>query len=118
MLLTKPYVIIKTQFEGFHYWGEAPQLVAFLRNRHRHMFHVEVRVSVTELDRDIEVILFKRHIDELLNDMKPRIDSEGWSCEMIANELASLLLDEYDSNEIEIVVLEDNENGGGVYVRK
>lgn len=118
MLLTKPYVIAKTQFEGFHYWSGAPQLVRFLRDRHRHIFHVEVRMSVAELDRDVEIIMFKRYVNELLNDMKSRIDSEGWSCEMIANELASLLLDEYDSNEIEVVVLEDNENGGGIYVRK
>lgn len=117
-LFMKPYVMIKTQFEGFHRWEDAPNNVAFLRNRHRHIFYVEVRLSVEELDREVEIILLKKHINEALEFFKVKADIEGWSCEKIASELAQKLLDDYDSNEVEVTVLEDNENGGGVYVRK
>jgi len=39
---------------GFHRWPGAPDGRGYLRNRHRHLFHCEVRVRVEHDDRDIE----------------------------------------------------------------
>lgn len=115
-MVVKKWVTINTQFEGFHHWGDAPDLVAFLRNSHRHIFYVKVYMTVEDEDRDIEIILAKRYIDKKLSAMKNMIDTEGWSCERIARELAEDLLASYDSSEIQVQVLEDNENGGGYHV--
>ena len=116
----KPYVTINTQFEGFHYWKNAPDCVSFLRDPHRHMFHVKVKVGVDGLDRDIEVISLKRAIDNHLLTFTITIAKDGWSCEMIANEVARFVKENYDNvDALEVEVLEDGENGGGViYVKE
>ena len=115
-ICTKPYVIIKTQFEGFHYWKDAPDHVAFLRDPHRHMFHVKIRMGVDGLDRDIEIISFKKHINSYIKTtLVETIAKEGWSCEMIADNIARHICAIYDNVDmLEVEVLEDNENGGGV----
>lgn len=114
----KMWVKINTQFEGMHYWKDAIEEVYFLRHAHRHIFHVSVKLTVDQYDRDIEIILCKRFINKLLQELKPTIALEGWSCERIAMQLANDLLIKYDSNEVEVEVLEDGENGGGCYARK
>ena len=114
----KIWVIINTQFEGLHYWKDAPESVYFLKHAHRHIFHVRVEMSVEGVDRDVEIILCKRFINEQLNDMKPTIAMEGWSCEKIASTLAKVLYTSYSSNEIIVEVLEDGENGGKFEIRE
>ena len=117
-MIKKMWVTINTQFEGKHYWRNAPGEVYFLRHVHRHMFHVNVKLLVDEYDRDIEIILCKRFIDKLLQELKPTIALEGWSCERIAIQLANDLLAMYDSKEVKVEVLEDGENGGGCHASK
>lgn len=114
----KIWVVVNTSFEGFHHWKDAPDIVAFLRDSHRHIFHVRVEMSVEEVDRDVEIILLKRFINEVLDEMKPDIASEGWSCEKIASMLAKNLYMSYSSNEIIVEVLEDGENGGKFEIRE
>lgn len=116
--IKKMWVTINTQFEGMHHWEDALEEVEFLRFPHRHIFHVNIKLLVDEYDRDIEIILCKRFIDKLLQELKPTIALEGWSCERIAIQLANDLLAKYDSKEVKVEVLEDGENGGGCYASK
>ena len=116
----KPYVIVNTQFEGAHYWKDAPDHVAFLRDPHRHMFYVKLKIGVEGLDRDIEILTLKKHINSYIaTTLVEVIAKEGWSCEMIADNIARHICTLYNIYGLEVEVLEDNENGGGVmYVRK
>lgn len=112
------FVVVRTQFEGFHYWKDAPDEVAFLRDLHRHIFHVEVVMSVRHGDRDVEVILLKRFIDRACSLLTEKIKREGLSCERIAKEIMKLIEIQYDPSGCTVAVLEDNENGGVIRYAK
>jgi len=100
----KRQIIVKLQVEGLHKWAGCPiEDVSFLRDRHRHMFHIEVRKTVTHNDRDIEIIMLKREIINYLG--KQPIEFGNQSCEMIAEDILTRFNCTYVS------VLEDNENG-------
>jgi len=101
------YIWITTQFEGFHKYPDAPEEVAFLRNRHRHIFHVKVWIEIFHNERDIEFILFKQKIDTLIKNK----DLNDYSCETIADYIHSKLSVIYRNRKIKIEVNEDNENG-------
>lgn len=102
-------IIVKTQFEDYHYWENAPDEVAFLRNLHRHIFYVEVETEVTHDDRELEFFMVKRQLDILIeNHVKPM--HGGKSCEMMAEVLKKLLKEKYQ-REFIIRIFEDNENG-------
>lgn len=101
------FIFITTSFEGFHSYPEAPEEVSFLKDRHRHMFHVKIWIEVFHDNRDIEFILFKRYIDVLLMSS----DLNDKSCEMICDHLAREIKAMYPNREIKIEVSEDNENG-------
>lgn len=118
MFTFKNYVVVKTQFEGFHYWKDAPEEVKFLRDLHRHMFYVRVEVPVNHEDRDIEIILLKRFVNETCSILTEPIKKYGWSCERIAQEIAGAILYKYNITQCAVYVLEDNENGGSTYARK
>lgn len=100
-------VFVRTQFVGYHRWKDAPDHVAFLRDYHRHVFHVEVEVPVTGLNREVEFFTLKQVVDDFL-----LAHYEGQyfekSCEMIANRLA----DKFNATYVE--VSEDGENGARV----
>ncbi len=104
------FVVVRTSFEGFHRWPDAPDEVAFLRDLHRHVFHVRAVKRVGHVDRDVEFILLKREIDGCIQCTIPA-RAEGvstWSCERWAVEL----LERFDLEECE--VSEDGENGAVV----
>lgn len=106
----KTQIVVKLQIEGLHHWPGCPlDDVAFLRDLHRHVFHIEIHKSVTHADRDIEIILFKREVEAFVRSMQDENKSFGArSCEHIATEI----FDEFDCDMVQ--VLEDNENGGRV----
>lgn len=95
-------VFCKVQFEAFHHWPEAPDEVSFLRDMHRHIFHVVAYKAVEHSDRDIEFILLKRKVDKYL---KRKYKSGRFSCEDIALDLMS----KFGLSKCE--VSEDGENG-------
>ncbi len=101
-------IYIKTQFEGFHRWKDAPNEVSFLRNKHRHIFYVVVYIPVEHNDREIEFILFKREIEEFINNNINKQDVG--SCEMIAEKIAININIKYN-RPILVDISEDNENG-------
>lgn len=109
-------VIVKTQFEGIHYYAGAPEEVAFLRTPHRHIFYVEVEMEVMHNDRELEFILVKRDLEKQFNG-----NCDHKSCEMLAKEIQTYLKNKYPicggyvfERKINVKVLEDNENGGFV----
>jgi len=114
MLITT--VIINLQYEAFHNWENVKNVmpndksVHFLCDRHRHIFHITLEKEVTHSDRDVEIILFKRQVLNFLESTygKPG-ELKSMSCEM----LAEVLLKQFDC--LAVKVLEDGENGAGVY---
>ena len=83
--------------------------VAFLANKHRHIFHFRVWISVIHNDRDIEFIQFKRWLENLYKDNI--LNLNFMSCEMMSDELYSAISEKYPSREVWIEVSEDGENG-------
>ena len=84
-------VIVTLQVAGLHSWPAAPAPVTFLRDRHRHVFHFRVEWKVTDLDREVEFILAKTKVRQVLEDCWHwRTDVSAFdfghaSCEMIAS---------------------------------
>ena len=105
--------------EGIHKYPAAledPKLatgdeydVSFLGYPHRHIFHFKVWIEVFHDDRDIEFIQFKRWLERLYNDDVIQLNNK--SCEMIADDLAYTIRDQYPGRWIKVSVAEDNENG-------
>ena len=111
--MNKTYIKVRTEFEGFHHYpnaGNIDQRIKFLENEHRHIFKVEVKISVTHLDRELEFFLVKWALQDFLveNQMNYK------SCEMIATDiLEKHLIPKYGSDRYyEIVVSEDGESDG------
>lgn len=104
-------VLIKTQFEGFHYWPKAEHKEEYLQHIHRHIFHVELEVKVTNDERQIEFIEFKRRLNEYCTRWSVPTTN---SCETIARFIA-LWVTDLNLEPIRVAVLEDNENGAVWY---
>ncbi len=103
-------VVIKLEVEGIHQWKAAPAEVGYLRDLHRHIFHIEVEKEVDHNDRDVEIIMFKRTAKKWLYEVweDPKynlLNFEEMSCEMIAKEIGEMF------TASKVKVLEDNENG-------
>ena len=124
----RPNKMIWVTFQkaGFHAYPAAatdPTLatgdeydVAFLANKHRHIFHFRVWISVTHADRDIEFIQFKRWLENLYSGTGPYnnntvLNLDHKSCEMISDELYDMISQKYPDREVWIEVSEDGENG-------
>jgi hypothetical protein len=103
----KTSIFITTRFEGFHRWPTAPDAVAFLRDSHRHIFHVRLEKPVAHNDRDIEFILLKREVDREIARLQGECSEmvATWSCENWADVLGK----EFQASRVE--VSEDGENG-------
>jgi hypothetical protein len=99
------------QLPGIHNWPGCPfDEVGYLRDPHRHMFHIKAHAKVGHDDRDVEFIILKNTITQYLHDAywseKTRCLFFGArSCEMIAREL----IETFDLCRCE--VSEDGENG-------
>ena len=115
-MITKTTVIVKLAVDGCHNFPKAAELfpeVAFLADRHRHMFHFTVACAVTHSDRDKEFIMLKRDIIDYINgqyfdDSTRTCEFGPRSCEMLAVEV----LQKFDAEWVE--VWEDQENGAKV----
>lgn len=114
-------VFCTLQFQGVHCWPDCPiEEVAYLRQPHRHMFHVRAVKEVHHDDRDVEFIQLKSQILYWIHSTYPNefenvptsVVSRSLghkSCETIAKEI----LTQFDL--IECEVNEDGENGAIVY---
>lgn len=107
----KTYVYVTTSFEGFHQWRHAPEEVAFLRDLHRHIFGVKVKVVVSHSDRDVEFFMLKKDVEGVIDILKARLKTEtGKSCEMMASEIYEDLR-QFQYTIAQVEVNEDGENG-------
>ena len=111
------HIYIQTQFTGYHRWDDAPECVAFLRNLHRHIFHVKVTVPVRHNNRAIEFFMMKQLVNDFISReivFQMPLDGNMDSCEMMAEKIATYIHQYYKFKWNEIVtveVSEDNENG-------
>lgn len=109
----KTFIKIRTDFEGFHFYPNASSIdprIKFLENEHRHIFKVEVKISVTHLDRELEFFLCKWALQDFIKGG----NQNHKSCEMIATDiLNNHLIPRYGANRYyEVVVSEDGESDG------
>ena len=91
---------------GIHYYKDAPEEVAYLRNLHRHLFKVKVTIEVYHNDREIEFHLFQKFLIENGN-----LNFDYRSCEMIAEDLLEIVKSKYPNRTISVEVSEDGECG-------
>lgn len=96
---------------GFHCYPDAPDEVAYLRDKHRHVFHFKVQIQVFEDDREIEFHMFKNELEGLYGE---RFNAQGKSCEMLADTLVDYLMRKYPGRVASVDVSEDNECGASV----
>ncbi len=112
----KMCIVITLQVEGIHRWAACPiPEVSFLKNFHRHIFHINMVKEVSHDDRDVEIIQLKRAVLKDLNEKFYNEDEnclflDDWSCER----LCAYLIEKFGC--IVVKVLEDNENGAMVSV--
>ena len=106
---TNKQIFVTWQKEGIHQYPGAPEGVEFLQYPHRHMFHFRVEIDVFHNDRDIEFILLKRELESLYTDGTLELDHK--SCEMVSDDLANYIYDNYPGRNFTIIVSEDGENG-------
>lgn len=88
-------VWITFQVEGFHCYPNAPEQVAYLRDRHRHIFHYRVEMEVGHNEREVEFHMLKTYCQNLFKDQV--LEAEGKSCETLATELLAMLKGLYAS---------------------
>ena len=98
------HVYCQTRFIGFHKWPEAPLSLSYLRQMHRHEFHVKLICKVTHDNRDIEFLTLKERLDS-------QLECRNWpdesSCEMMCKYIAEWFKDDV----VQVEVSEDGENG-------
>lgn len=117
-------VFCTLQVEGTHFYGAAPDEVAYLRESHRHMFGIRAEVEVFHDDREVEFVMLKHFIGNRLDagytwcSNKKLFDFGPTSCEMIASYLVDELLTKYGERNITVTVDEDGENGATVSYTK
>jgi hypothetical protein len=106
----KTTVITKNRVEGFHRYPEASGNVAFLRCRHRHVFHVECGFEVDGHNREIEIFTRQFQIEEFFAHVFGVPAQFGnMSCEMIARKVMEAFGDCGYAK-----ILEDGEGGAAV----
>jgi len=111
--MNKTYIRVRTEFEGFHFYPGAGSInpkIAFLEKEHRHMFKVEVKISVDHLDRELEFFLVKWALQDFIKSG----NQNHKSCEMMATDiLQQHLIPNYGYQRYyEITVSEDGESDG------
>ena len=111
--MIKSYIKIRTEFEGYHYYpgaGLIDSRIKFLETEHRHIFKIEVKISVTHLDREREFFLTKWALQKCIKNDKMNYKS----CEMIALDILNdHLIPNYGKDRYyEIIVSEDGESDG------
>lgn len=102
----KTLIEVNLQHEATHFWPESDAIpeVSFLKHPHRHIFHIRLRKKVSHDNRQIEIIQFKRQVEDFLSSQFQK-DFGSSSCEMIAKHL----LEQFKCDEVR--TLEDGENG-------
>jgi hypothetical protein len=111
-------IIVKTQFAGVHNWPEAPDVVKFLREPHRHIFKIKVIIPINK-DRELEFFMVKKIIDEFISNKfwwayGEIAELKSTSCEELAEKIGRWLIEQCDFPRVSVIVMEDGENGSKV----
>lgn len=102
-------VITYNIIQGFHHYPNAPKFCEYLKERHRHLFHITCKFLVSHNNREIEINEMQNKIEKYLKAKFGNICEFGKrSCEDIAQEL----LNEFECSEV--TVLEDNYGGAKI----
>jgi len=106
--VVRTYVWVTDTFAALHRWKDAPESVKFLRDYHRHVFHVKLTVRVRGDDREVEFFTLKRNLRDVLN-VGYHDKVFDLSCEQVAAQLLIYFQNQYEVQSVE--VSEDGENG-------
>ncbi len=101
---------VRARSVGFHRWAGAPPARGYLRDLHRHEFHVEVCARVEHDDRDIEF----HDLKDALGPLMPTGDQGTRSCEMMATSIIEGLDELWPGRILWCEVWEDGECGARV----
>jgi len=122
----KTWLIINLRVPGFHKWENAPEEHAYLKNLHRHEFHIKVEM-LADRNRKWEFIDIKSQLtlwlyenfpsdintsDSISLEDMPKQSCEGFA-EVIAKEFVA---ENYTCSKIRVTVLEDGENGARIEI--
>ena len=103
----KTVVITKNYIEGFHCYPDAPSPVSFLRQEHRHVFHVECGLAVNGDNREVEIFTRQDQVAGYFSDTFGTPARFGsLSCEAISR----LVLEAFEDCD-HVKILEDGEGG-------
>lgn len=102
---------VKFVIEAVHHWPDCQhEDVAYLKDKHRHLFHVAAAKAVDHGDRQIEIIRLRR---EMLAFTFKRFDRHHGTCLDLGStsceQLAEILIEQFGLAWCK--VLEDDENG-------
>ena len=89
-------VVIIGEFEGFHFWKDAPAEVRFLKNLHRHKFHVEVTIDVKHNNRALEFFIVQHFLEDFIKVRFSDGEVGPMSCEMIAEVILDAVQIQYN----------------------
>lgn len=108
-------VWIKFQSERVHSWPDAPPdvLHVYLRQPHRHLFHIRVEARTTDPRRQVSFERLRYESKRAWEESIPAISF--LSCEEMAMKLGQALLDRTRGQDIDLFridVSEDGESGG------
>lgn len=110
------FIWVTFQRKGYHFYPDAPKEVDYLKDRHRHLFKFKVKIEVWHNDRNIEFHMFLNQIESWYDTGTLELNHK--SCEMMADDLHQMLVNEYSSvlpedplRECVIEVSEDGECG-------
>ena len=109
----KRWVYVTFQKAGFHRYPDAdinPTLadVAYLGQKHRHLFKFNVQIAVVHNDRDLEFHQVLNYCESLF---EGTLDIDFKSVEMLADDLYIQLAQKYPNRDMKIGVSEDGECG-------
>lgn len=109
-LMIQKFIIVNTRFSAIHCWPDCPiSEVSYLRNPHRHEFHVTVKAPVSHDNRQIEFIQLKNKINQFIRKHWEEKDLGSVSCEMLCEELRQQFpICKY------VRIMEDGENGAEI----
>jgi hypothetical protein len=101
-------IAVTFQRVGFHRYPDAPSAVEYLQHTHRHIFKFKVTIDVMHLNREIEFHMF---LNWLESQYQEKLSLDFKSCEMISDDLADIIAEEYPGRNFSIEVWEDGECG-------
>jgi len=103
-------IVVRCQVPGFHHWENPHPARRYLADRHRHLFHVEVEMTVAHDDREVEY-------HDLLDHCRvwfPGGEMGPMSCEQMATRLARDIASVYPGRQLVVSIFEDGEAGSRV----